>query len=73
MLAVAMREHSSSFDIARMVLELREHIGARIRKSYQPHWEQVMIRLNSKQEGLLIWLLLEERDSIFLIEIDQCQ
>ena len=51
MLAVAMREHSSSFDIARMVLELREHIGARIRKSYQPHWEQVMIRLNSKQEG----------------------
>ena len=51
MLAVAMREHSSSFDIARMVLELREHIGARIRKSYQPHWEQVMIRLNSKHEG----------------------
>ena len=46
-----MREHSSSFDIARMVLELREHIGARIRKSYHPHWEQVMIRLNSKKEG----------------------
>ena len=46
-----MREHSSSFDIARMVLELRKHIGARIRKSYQPHWEQVMIRLNSKEEG----------------------
>ena len=51
MSAVAMREHSSSFDIARMVLELKKHIGARIRKSYQPHWEQVMIRLNSKEEG----------------------
>ncbi|CAI8175053.1 MAG: Uncharacterised protein [Methanobacteriota archaeon] len=46
-----MREQSSSFDIARMVVELRAHIGARVRKAYQPHWEQVMLRLNSKKDG----------------------
>ena len=34
-----------------MVVELRAHIGARVRKAYQPHWEQVMLRLNSKNEG----------------------
>ena len=34
-----------------MVVELRAHIGARVRKTYQPHWEQVMLRLNSKTDG----------------------
>ena len=34
-----------------MVVELRAHIGARVRKAYQPHWEQVMLRLNSKTDG----------------------
>jgi len=43
-----MREQSSSFDVARIVRELSELIGARARKAYQPHYEQVVVRLNRK-------------------------
>jgi len=37
-----MREQSSSFDIARIVRELSEMVGARARKAYQPHYEQAL-------------------------------
>ncbi|SVA04835.1 uncharacterized protein METZ01_LOCUS57689 [marine metagenome] len=43
-----MREQSSSFDVARIVRELSGMVGARARKAYQPHYEQVVIRLNRK-------------------------
>jgi len=43
-----MREQSSSFEIARIVSELSEMIGARLRKAYQPHYEQIVLRLNRK-------------------------
>ena len=43
-----MREQASSFDVARIVRELLSMIGARARKAYQPHYEQVVIRLNPK-------------------------
>ena len=43
-----MRESSSSFDVARIVRELSEMVGARARKAYQPHYEQVVLRLNRK-------------------------
>jgi predicted ribosome quality control (RQC) complex YloA/Tae2 family protein len=43
-----MRDQSSSFDVARMVTELRSMLGARARKAYQPHYEQVVLRLNQK-------------------------
>ncbi|MBI88165.1 MAG: hypothetical protein CMB67_03960 [Euryarchaeota archaeon] len=45
-----MREQSSSFEIARIVRELSEMIGARVRKTYQPHYEQIVVRLNQKGE-----------------------
>ena len=45
-----MRDQSSSFDVARMVTELRSMLGARARKAYQPHYEQVVLRLNPKGE-----------------------
>lgn len=44
----AMRAQSSSFDVARMVRELRRMVGTRVRKAYQPHHEQVVLRLNPK-------------------------
>ena len=44
----SMREQSSSFDVARIVRELSEMVGARARKAYQPHYEQVVLRLNRK-------------------------
>ena len=43
-----MREQSSSFDIARIVRELSEMVGSRARKAYQPHYEQIVLRLNRK-------------------------
>jgi len=46
-----MRDGSTSFDIARSVRELESYIGARVRKSYHPHWEQVVLRLNRSGEG----------------------
>ncbi len=46
----AMRAQSSSFDVARMVRELHGMVGTRVRKAYQPHHEQVVLRLNPKGE-----------------------
>ena len=46
-----MREQSSSFEVARVVRELSEMIGSRVRKAYQPHYEQVVLRLNKKGDS----------------------
>ena len=43
-----MRDQMSSFDIARMVRDIDALAGARCRKMYQPHYEQVVFRLNPK-------------------------
>ena len=44
-----MRDQMSSFDIARMALDINALAGARCRKMYQPHYEQVVLRLNPKE------------------------
>ena len=46
-----MKGQMSSFDVARIASELRTFIGSRARKSYHPHWEQVVLRLNPKEEA----------------------
>ena len=43
-----MRDQMSSFDIARMVLDIDALKGARCRKMYQHHYEQVVLRLHPK-------------------------
>ncbi|MFQ3343506.1 MAG: ribosome rescue protein RqcH [Candidatus Poseidoniales archaeon] len=43
-----MRDKFSSFDVARIVEELQDMIGARMRKAYQPHYEQIVLKLNRK-------------------------
>ncbi|MBJ28481.1 MAG: hypothetical protein CMB61_00270 [Euryarchaeota archaeon] len=43
-----MREQSSSFEISRIVSEISNMIGARMKKAYQPHYEQIVLRLNQK-------------------------
>ena len=45
-----MRSQSSSFEIARIVREMADMVGARVRKAYQPHYEQSVLRLNRKGE-----------------------
>ena len=52
-----MRDQMSSFDIARMVLDIDALKGARCRKMYQPHYEQVVLRLNPKANRIVIWSL----------------
>ena len=37
----------SSFDVARMRVDLSEMIGSRAQKAYQPHYEQVVIRMKN--------------------------
>ena len=52
-----MREQMSSFDIHRMVDELQILINARCKKSYQPHHEQLVLRIKPKdspQKDLVI-------------------
>ena len=46
--SIGMRDKLSSFDVARIATELSEFIGARMRKAYQPHYEQVVLKLNRK-------------------------
>mgnify|MGYP001207341806 FL=1 len=43
-----MREQTSSFEVARTVVELSKMIGSRVRKAYQPHYEQVVLRMSKK-------------------------
>tara|TARA_B100001175_G_C19514782_1_gene646574 strand:- start:9499 stop:11634 length:2136 start_codon:yes stop_codon:yes gene_type:complete len=43
-----MREQTSSFEVARTVRELTEMVGSRVRKAYQPHYEQVVLRMSKK-------------------------
>ena len=43
-----MREQTSSFEVARTVRELGEMVGSRVRKSYQPHYEQIVLRMSKK-------------------------
>jgi len=45
---IGMRDKFSSFDVARIVKELEAMIGARMRKAYQPHYEQIVLKLNRK-------------------------
>ncbi|HIF04823.1 MAG TPA: fibronectin-binding domain-containing protein, partial [Candidatus Poseidoniales archaeon] len=45
---VSMRDQMSAFDIARMAREIDAIAGARCKKMYQPHYEQVVLRLNLK-------------------------
>lgn len=43
-----MRDKLSSFDVSCIVNELSEMVGSRMRKAYQPHYEQVVLKLNRK-------------------------
>jgi predicted ribosome quality control (RQC) complex YloA/Tae2 family protein len=46
--SIGMRDKLSSFDVACIANELSEMIGSRMRKAYQPHYEQVVLKLNRK-------------------------
>ncbi|MDP7202872.1 MAG: ribosome rescue protein RqcH [Candidatus Poseidoniaceae archaeon] len=44
-----MREQMSGFDLRRMSLELQAQVGGWMKKAYQPHHEQVVLRINPKE------------------------
>ncbi|MEE3082797.1 MAG: ribosome rescue protein RqcH [Candidatus Thermoplasmatota archaeon] len=41
----------SSIDIARIVQEIDSLVGARSKKMYQPHFEQIVLRMNPKEKS----------------------
>ena len=67
-----MREQASSFDVARIVRSF-SMIGARARKAYQPHYEQVVIRLNPKGSPSSDLVIVSGRRLYLLKEIDLCR
>jgi len=60
-----MREQMTSFDIRRMVGELQRFVGARTKKSYQPHHEQIVLRLNPR-EGVARDLVIVRGQRLYL-------
>ena len=45
-----MREQMSSIDIAQIAQEIESLAGARCKKMYQPHFEQIVLRMNPKEK-----------------------
>ena len=43
-----MKESMSSIDIRAICAELNHLIGARVKKCYQPHYEQIVLRMNPR-------------------------
>jgi len=48
-----MKDSMSSVDVAAIVLELQEMVGARLVKAYQPGEEEIRLRLHQKEKGSL--------------------
>ena len=43
-----MKQAMSAFDLRAVATELREHVGSFVKKSYMPHYEQVVLRMNPR-------------------------
>ena len=43
-----MKQAMSAFDLRAIAHELQAHLGAWVKKSYMPHYEQVVLRFNPK-------------------------
>ena len=39
----------SGFDLRAIVGELSQYVGAYVKKSYMPHYEQIVLRINPKE------------------------
>ena len=50
-MGAAMKDVMSGLDLRAIVSELQVMVGAHCRKCYQPHYEQVVLRLRSKEGG----------------------
>jgi predicted ribosome quality control (RQC) complex YloA/Tae2 family protein len=48
-----MKDSMSSVDVAAVVIELQELVGARLVKAYQPGEEEIRLRLHQKEKGSL--------------------
>ncbi len=43
-----MKANMSGFDLRAIVSELNQYVGAYVKKSYMPHYEQIVLRINPK-------------------------
>ena len=44
-----MKANMSGFDLRAIVGELSQYVGAYVKKSYMPHYEQIVLRINPKE------------------------
>ena len=67
-----MKDVMSGLDLRAVASELQVMVGAHCRKCYQPHYEQVVLRLRTKEGGNSDLVLV--RGSVFIQakEIAQC-
>ena len=65
-----MREQMSGFDLRRMACELGKLTGGWMKKAYQPHHEQVVLRINPKQ-GVQQDLVIVRGKRIYLSKRDR--
>ena len=46
-----MKANMSGFDLRAIVGELSQYVGAYVKKSYMPHYEQIVLRINPKESS----------------------
>ena len=46
-----MKANMSGFDLRAIVGELSQYVGAYVKKSYMPHYEQIVLRINPKESN----------------------
>ena len=60
----------SAFDVARVRVELEQLVGARAQKAYQPHYEQVVLRMK-KSGSSPVDLVIVRGKRVYLSERDR--
>ena len=46
-----MKANMSGLDLRAIVGELSQYVGAYVKKSYMPHYEQIVLRINPKESS----------------------
>ena len=59
-----MKDSMSALDLRAIASEFQSLLQSRVKKCYQPHYEQIVLRLNRKVRKVLTWLSLEVHEFI---------
>ena len=62
----------SGFDLRAIVGELSQYVGAYVKKSYMPHYEQIVLRINPKESNQFDLVIVRGSRVYTLIVTAQC-